>query len=131
MKGEVRDKRVLVGSEFVIEKTYLLDGQVVTKEEFEAAFPDREVSADFGVGSLHSGWPLRSEGAAVHPKQRQEAMDSAVAKGVPTYFDRAGRPVFTSRSHQLRYLKAYNMHNRDDHAGGNPNPPKPPTPEYV
>jgi hypothetical protein len=131
MKGEVRDKRVLVGSEFVIEKVYVLDGQVVTKEEFEVAFPDREVSADFGVGSLHSGWPIKSEGAAVHPKQREEAIASAKAKGVPTYFDRAGRPVFTSRAHQLAYLKAYNMHNRSDHAGGNGNAPKPTTPEYV
>lgn len=55
-----------------------------------------------------AGWPMASEALAVHPRQRKEATEDAKKKGVPTYFDRHGRPVFRSQGHRSAYLKAYN-----------------------
>lgn len=49
----------------------------------------------------------------VHPEQRQEAIDDARAKGVPTDFDLAGRPQFSGRRHQRDYNRAYGFFNRD------------------
>lgn len=65
-------------------------------------------------GTPLRGWPYWSEAVAVHPRQRQEAIDSAKSKGVPVEVDRIGRIKFTSQRHQRAYLRAYGMHNNDD-----------------
>lgn len=91
---------------------YFLDGREVAKAEFDAAFPDKPLSAG-GECSLSATPPHVSEGLSVHPRQVAEATESAKRRGVPTEFLPDGRPVMRSRAHQKAYLKAYNFHNRD------------------
>jgi len=53
------------------------------------------------------------EGSAVHPKDIKAAEEHAKKNGVPTYFDKHGRPHFTSMRHQANYLGLIGMHNKD------------------
>lgn len=66
-----------------------------------------------GVEMERHNKPKACVALAVHPSQVPEAVESARRKGVPTDFTPQGRPLFTSRAHQKRYLKAYGYHNRD------------------
>lgn len=91
---------------------YFIDGKPVTKKAFDAAFPDKPLVGDLG-GQQLGCWPMASEGAAVHPLQVGEAVESAKKRGVPTEFTSDGRPIFTGRDHRRRYLKAYAFHDRD------------------
>ena len=105
MKGVIRG----AGSN----KVYLLDDREVSKEEFDVVFPDVVEPAP-GPCSLSAVPPNVSDALAVHPLRCEEAEADARAKGVPTEFEREfGRPVFTSREHQKRYLKAYGYRNHD------------------
>jgi len=109
--------------------TYWIDGKQVAKATFDAVFPDVPIGT--GAGLVH--WKdQHCEALAVHPDQREEAMDSAVRKGVPTYFDENGCPVFTSRSHRRAYHKAYGFFDRDaGYSDRAPDLPKPPEPEWA
>jgi hypothetical protein len=114
MKGVIRghgDKTV-----------YMIDGCEVSKAEFDGHFPDKPI----GDGTGLCGWKeLHSDAAAVHPKQIKEATESASSKGVPTNFDSEGRPIFTSRTHRSRYLRAYGFFDRSAGYGDPaPNLPK-------
>lgn len=98
----------------IVGSRYYVDGREVTREEFDRAFPDQDLAA--APGTDRPGcWPMTSEAAAVHPKQVVEATRGAAERGVPTHFDRLGRPVFTSRAHRKAYLKAYGF--RDNNGG--------------
>lgn len=70
-----------------------------------------------GIGSHGDfrGWPIASESAGVHPSQREKAMEIDRNLGVKTDYTKDGRPVFNSRSHQRRWLKAHNGVNKDDY----------------
>lgn len=92
-------------------RTCYIDGQEVSQAEWDAAFPPR--TGGDGPCSLSSVPPNVSDGLAVHPRQVEEARESARRKGVPTEFLPDGRPVMRSRAHQKAYLKAYGFHNRD------------------
>lgn len=132
MIGTIRIKRTLdKNGNWLLANEYVLDGVVVSEKEFNKAFPEGEAGIDrVAEGkSRKRAWPIKSDGAAVHPKQRAEAIAHAKKVGVPTYFDRQGRAVFTSIRHQRDYLKQIQMHNRDDNAGGQSrtyNVPEPP-----
>lgn len=107
-----RDKIVVDGSG----THYFLDYNEVSEEEYRKIYPmPANDGGAFGTSSS-AAWPIRSDGAAVHPDQREEAMADAKKKGVDTYFDRLGRPEFTSQQHQRKYLRAYGMHNNDDNS---------------
>ena len=56
---------------------------------------------------------IKSDGAGVHPKDRKAAEAHAKRHGVPTHFDREGRPHFTSLRHQTDYLRKIGLHNKD------------------
>ena len=109
--------------------TYWVDGTQVDKATFDAAFPDKPI----GDGSGLIGWkPLHCEALAVHPDQRVEAMESATRKGVPTYFDEEGRPVFNCRSHYKNYLDKYGFFHKSAGYGDQaPKFPKAPEPEWA
>jgi hypothetical protein len=93
---------------------YYLDNREVSEQEYRDRYPLPEPGDASFVANAGNAWPMKSEGAAVHPSQRAEAIADAEKKGVPTYFDRVGRPVFRSLQHQRNYLRAYRLHNRDD-----------------
>jgi hypothetical protein len=66
-------------------------------------------------GHLPANWTAgatRSEAAAVHPDQVPEAMARDKKHGVPTEYDRAGRPIFTDRGHRKKYLRSYGYHDK-------------------
>lgn len=62
-----------------------------------------------------AGWPMVSETLAEHPSNRKAAMEAAQKAGIPTYFDRLGRPTFRDRSHRSKYLRYQGYH---DKSGG-------------
>lgn len=104
MKGKITGK---LGSE-----RYFLDGKEVSKKEFDRAFPDQALDVAPSCVSC-SAWPLISDGAGVHPKQRAEAEALARKLGVPTEFTSAGSAVFRDRDHRKRFLKAHHMRDND------------------
>jgi hypothetical protein len=121
MNGEIRVKRTLdKNGNWMLSNLYFIQGREVTKAQFDKALPDGEAGIDTRAErkSRKRAWPIKSEGAAVHPKQRMEAIEFAKKRGVPTYHDRHGRPVFTSQRHQDAYLKLVGMHNRRGISGG-------------
>ncbi len=68
---------------------------------------------------------LHSDALAVHPDQISDAEKDAAVKGVQTDFDKEGRPIFRSRQHRSKYLRAYGYYDKD--AGyGDPAPDKTP-----
>lgn len=70
------------------------------------------------VGTPHpAGWPMKSEALAVHPDQIGEAHADAVKMGVPTDFDRVGRPIFRSQGHRAAYCKAYGVRDKNGSYG--------------
>lgn len=56
---------------------------------------------------------MKSEALAVHPNQRKEATENARKQGVPTEFDKQGRPIFMDRAHRRAYCRAYGFYDRD------------------
>ncbi|QDP55769.1 MAG: hypothetical protein Unbinned2706contig1001_30 [Prokaryotic dsDNA virus sp.] len=56
---------------------------------------------------------LVSESAACHPSNIPEYRAMAEKKGVPTNYDKWGRPSFTSRGHRAKYLKAFGLNDRN------------------
>ncbi len=78
---------------------YRLNGRDVSAEEFRAASAGIDFGAECLVGQSPAGWPKTSESLAVHPRQAAAAMEEARRLGVPTDYDRLGRPVLTSPGH--------------------------------
>lgn len=95
---------------------YFIDGKEVTQAEYEKEFPDKPI----GVFGKEATWqePVESFGAACHPKRAAEFEAYMAKQGVPTDFTtNRGRPIFTSRAHQLAALKALKAHNKDETRG--------------
>jgi len=75
---------------------------------------DRDYATEMRTPSSCGTWPMKSDGAGVHPSQIGEAMESAAKMGVPTSFDaKTGQAIFESRAHRKKYLKANGMHDRN------------------
>ena len=53
------------------------------------------------------GWPIHSESMRVLPNQIEKTAELAHSKGVPTDFDRGGRPIWTNENHKQKYIKAF------------------------
>ena len=88
---------------------YRVNGKEVTRRDF-----NRNPK---GLGQIRRSWEpsqvIKSDGASVHPSDREAAMDHAKRNGVPTFFDTDGRPHFKSLRHQTKYLRKIGMHNND------------------
>lgn len=98
---------------------YLIDDREVSKAKFrreEKAALKRIVKQEYAPQTNRGGasaWPLVSDALAVHPDQIPEAIESAKRKGVPTEFDKMGRPIFTSRAHRKSYCEKYHFFDRN------------------
>jgi hypothetical protein len=68
---------------------------------------ERCMAAEFSGqgGTEASCWPMTSQALAVHPSQKAEYEKFAGEHGVPTTFDKRGRPVFNSRGHRKQYAE--------------------------
>lgn len=73
----------------------------------------RDVAAEHGatVGSS-AGWPIWSEGAAVHPDLVPRVSEDLRRHGVHCQFDVHGRPKFESAAHRRAVLRRFGMHDR-------------------
>jgi len=97
-----------------MEIKYRVNGEEVSEEEFRnRKSPGIDLYGNC-PSNIQSEWTSHfCEGSAVHPKDIGAAEAHAAKHGVPTYFDKQGRPNFTSMRHQSSYLKLIGMHNRD------------------
>ena len=90
-----------------------LNGERVSRkkllERYPRAFEDIHPAL---LGNRPWTKPVHSDALAVHPKQIGEAVEDARRKGVPTDFDRSGRPIFGDRDHKKRYCQAYGFYDR-------------------
>ena len=90
---------------------YKINGKTVSRREF--------TKDSRGVGQVRMPYSpsqvIVSEGAAVHPDDRQAAEDHARKRGFAINFDREGRPHFTSHRQQRAYLRTIGMVNRDSY----------------
>ena len=93
---------------------YKVNGVEVTPEEFASR---KTAGIDFteqAPSRINSEWQDHfCEGSAVHPSDVKAAEAHAAKHGVPTYFDKHGRPQYKSMRHQSAYLKLIGMHNKD------------------
>lgn len=60
-----------------------------------------------------AGWPMTSESMAVQPWQVADAAAQARALGVPTNYDKHGRPILESPRHRKRYAEAHGFYDRN------------------
>lgn len=95
---------------------FYLDGQEVTEKAYRKRYPappDDRFELNGQTGD-HPGWPMvAGDSLGVHPKRRQEAIDDAAAKGVPTEFTPSGAPILRDRAHRRAYCRAYGFHDND------------------
>jgi hypothetical protein len=91
---------------------YKINGKAVTQKEFvKDSKGAGQIRRSYGPGSV-----IVSEGAAVHPKDAQDARDHARKRGFAIDFDHEGRPHFTSHTQQKAYLKTIGMYNKDSNS---------------
>ena len=126
MLGQIMWVKTLDSKGNWVEKpAFRIDGQVVTQAEFKKHFRDRSLAGrQVSTSARRAAWPIRSEGMAVHPTQRETAMAIARKQGVPTYIDRVGRPVFESLAHQRAYMKIRGFHDLGKRNAGTMAPSK-------
>ena len=58
-------------------------------------------------------WPMASYAAGVSDSEVPEMRAIDEKAGVPTEYNEEADPVFTSRGHRKRYLKAHELHDRN------------------
>lgn len=88
---------------------YVLNGREVSREEWlrnAKGIDEVLASGVTGLGQSSAGWPMRSVSCGVHPSQREQAIEDARRRGVPTDFDERGRAIFTDPGHRKRYARA-------------------------
>lgn len=116
MTGLIRDKKKLDDAgEWVIEPEYVIDGQVVTAEEFVAAFPEQQGVPMFGNST--KGWPMRSEAMAVHRKQIPEVLARNKKHGLSIPYDRTGRPILADAGQRKALMKVERYIDRNSFYG--------------
>jgi hypothetical protein len=93
---------------------YFIDRVEVSAKAFLEAFPDKPMATEDGDTALSAVPEMVSEAMAVPIKSIKAHKELAKAHGVPTEFDKHGRPIFTSRDHQRRYAQIHGFVNKDD-----------------
>ena len=107
----MKDQEVLRGGQW----HYFLDNKEVSEKKYRQRYPVPELGCPGGPAM--TGWPIISDALKVHPKRRQEAIDDAVKKGVPTEFTAMGQPILRDREHRRQYLRAYRFIDRNSYSG--------------
>lgn len=85
---------------------YFLDGEEVTKEEFDAAFPSRLeeiLGTEVGTNCRPGCWPMKSRSLAIHPSQVGEGNE--FVKDTGCHYDRDGSLVIPDQAAKKRVLK--------------------------
>lgn len=110
MKGGYRGKIVYARNG---KRTYELDGKEVSKEEFDEAFPEKEIGVPETAHS--SCWPATSLALSVHPKQAQKANERAKRHGIAASYAPDGTCHLADRAARKKLLRLEGMH---DNKGG-------------
>lgn len=84
---------------------YYVDGAEATEAKYRAATVDRFVVGEIPSCPHSAGWPIHSDAAGVHPDDIPAAMAAARERGVPTDFDKEGRPILTGPLHRREYCE--------------------------
>ncbi len=96
------------------ERVYSVEGREVSQEEFEQAFPAKEIGAPGGhCTSWNNG--IESDALAVHPKQIAEVMARNKRHGLLIEYLPDGRPVLKDRGQRRDLLRLERAH---DNNGG-------------
>ncbi len=106
--------RIVIVSKSTGESKFFIDDREVTKEEFDRAFPPREV----GVPGGHStAWAngLESDALAVHPSQIGQAMARNKRHGLHIDYTKDGRPILKDRGQRRDLMRVERVH---DNQGG-------------
>ena len=98
-------------------QVYLLDGQEVSKAEFDKAFPPQE---GIPMTAAPSCWPKKSSAGWVHPVDREKATKEAARLGVPTEYAESGDPVLRDRRHRKDFYEKVKGFWDDDGGDGDP-----------
>jgi len=89
---------------------YTCNGNAVSRDEF---LKNKNGNFYEGGCAFAAKNPITiSEGAAVHPADREARIEYCKKMGVPTYHDSQGRPHFTSIRHQRKFLKLMGLRDR-------------------
>jgi hypothetical protein len=105
------------------ERYYLGDKEVV-KEEFDSAFPPKEIGPTRGQAA--SCWPMNSEALACHPEQIQEAMERNKRHGITgVSYGKDGTAILSDRGARRDLMALEGVHDKhggygDDHARQSP-----------
>lgn len=96
-------------------------GKEVTAAEFRKCCKPkggRRVKAgDRLLVSNLSGWPMRSEALAVHPKQVAEANARNRRHGVNVTYDAEGFAIIPDRNERRKLLRLEGMHDKNSFTG--------------
>ena len=115
MTGTIRTRKTLLPSgDWGEVPEYLIDGKPVTKEAFDAAFPEQEGWPGMTHGA---GWPMASDGMAVHPDQIPEARERDLKHGITTDYLPDGRPVLRDRAHRRAMMRSLGLIDRNSYTG--------------
>ncbi len=101
---------------FAKENRYYVNGEEVTKAEFDVICPSKPLHAGVPPATLmqtSAAWPLLSDSMGCDPTQIDHFQNDSIKRGVPTEFDKEGRAIFLSNAHKRDYAKAYGYPNRD------------------
>lgn len=82
---------------------YFKDGRVATREEFEAAFPPKELGAPFVAAP--SCWPMTSAASGVDPSQVADATERNRAAGCSVTYTEDGKAVIPDRAERKKLNK--------------------------
>jgi hypothetical protein len=119
VNGNIRYRRQLNDAgEWVEVPEYVLDGKPVSKDEFDAAFPDQIILPGQTLGTPSpAGWPMKSDAMAVHPTQIDLARKLDRDRGAPpTDYTVGGRPILLSERHKRAYIKAHGYHDKNSYS---------------
>jgi hypothetical protein len=100
---------------------YKIEGREVTKAEFDAACLTKPLARPPMLGgNTTTGWPMKSDGMAVHPDQVPEVMARNKKHGVYIDYDTDGCPILPDRGARRELMKIEGLIDRqggygDDH----------------
>jgi len=90
-------------------ENYLLSG-----DDRRLGFVKRDIAAEHrGMSSCPGAWPLKSDGAGVHPSQIKEHQEQLKSLGISTDFTTDGRAIFRDRAHRRAHCEAIGAYDRD------------------
>jgi hypothetical protein len=91
---------------------FFLDGEEVTREQFDAAFPPKPDLPGSFASCQGACWPQESVALAVHPDQVAEANERNKAHGVNVTYKADGTAVVPDRGERRRLLRLEGYHDK-------------------